>query len=279
MKFYTIACSTWWKLLFYICSHCFGEWGRAVTGDDNIYGIEFKCTSNSTCFTITWSDCPRVAWGKQIWVWVLHIYRTFEVEATKFLQNGYHDSELGNTMPLAIANALKISFVVFTSFYFTRILCYSTWALNWSFIFSLCILWARPLWFFTGEIATVKVKCRCGVNTYQHDQENQVACSHQGGRHSSCKCLAAGIACSSSCGCKGCSNPNGVRPRNLGKRKQEQTLWQTLTVSNKKFAADRGEVLVLGVRSDFENMVFFLFIMIHWIKPTGLQYFFIGYYF
>ena len=40
---------------------------------------------------------------------------SFEVEATKFLQNGHYDSELGNTMPLAMANALKVTFVVFTS--------------------------------------------------------------------------------------------------------------------------------------------------------------------
>ena len=36
----------------------------------------------------------------------------FEVEATKFLQNGHYDSEL---VPLAMANALKVTFVVFTS--------------------------------------------------------------------------------------------------------------------------------------------------------------------
>ncbi len=40
---------------------------------------------------------------------------SFEAEATNFLQNGHYDSELGNTMPLAMANALKVTFVVFTS--------------------------------------------------------------------------------------------------------------------------------------------------------------------
>ena len=38
---------------------------------------------------------------------------SFEVEANKFLQNGHYDSELGNTIPLAMANAM-VTFV-FTS--------------------------------------------------------------------------------------------------------------------------------------------------------------------
>ena len=127
---------------------------------------------------------------------MLHIYRTFEVEATKFLQNGYHDSELGNTMPLAMANALKISFVIFTSLstspvFFVTPREPSTEVLYLAFAY--CGPGHYDSAIFTGEIVTVKVKCRCGVNTYQHDQENQVACSHQGGRHSSCKRLAAGL--------------------------------------------------------------------------------------
>ena len=128
--------------------------------------------------------------------------------------------------------------------------------------------------FLQGKIMQVRDKYRCGVKLNTHDKENQIACSHQGGRHSSCKCLAAGNACSSSCGCKGCGNPHGVRPSNLGKRKREQHLWQKLTVSNKKFAMDRGEILVQGVWSEFENIVYFT--TLYWIKPTALWYFFTG---
>ena len=39
----------------------------------------------------------------------------YEAEANQFLNNTYYDSELGNTMPLAMANALGVCFVVFTS--------------------------------------------------------------------------------------------------------------------------------------------------------------------
>ena len=185
---------------------------------------------------------------------------SFEVEATKFLQNGYYDSELGNTMPLAMANALKVSLVVFTSLSSSPVFFVTPREPSTDVLY-LAFTYCGPGHYdgaiFTGKNTTITVKCRCGVNTCQYDKENWVACSHQGGRHSSCKYLAAGNACSSSCGCKGCSNPNGVRPSSLGKRKREQHIWQKLIVSNKKFAADRGEKLVQGVWSEFENIVFF----------------------
>ncbi len=51
-----------------------------------------------------------------------HIYEEFitdtsqfEFWANLFKQNYFYDCELGNTMPLAMANALSVSFVVFTS--------------------------------------------------------------------------------------------------------------------------------------------------------------------
>lgn len=39
----------------------------------------------------------------------------YEVEANAFLQDGHFASELGNSMPLAASNALRISVVVFTA--------------------------------------------------------------------------------------------------------------------------------------------------------------------
>ena len=38
----------------------------------------------------------------------------YDAEFRNFLQ-GYYNSDLGNTMPLAMANALHVSFVIFTS--------------------------------------------------------------------------------------------------------------------------------------------------------------------
>ena len=89
---------------------------------------------------------------------------------------------------------------------------------------------------------------------HQEGKENYVACAHQNDGHSSCK--SAGISCSVLCACKGCNNPNGKRPIRAGKRKREPHSWQTISISNKKFAASKGEELAQGVWSDFENMVF-----------------------
>ena len=39
----------------------------------------------------------------------------YEHELLQVLQNGHYSSELGNTMPLAVANALGVSFVILSS--------------------------------------------------------------------------------------------------------------------------------------------------------------------
>ena len=40
---------------------------------------------------------------------------SFNSEVSKCLQDGFYNGDLGNTMLLAMANTLKVSFVVFTS--------------------------------------------------------------------------------------------------------------------------------------------------------------------
>lgn len=175
-------------------------------------------------------------------------------------------------MPLAMANALKVSFVIFTSLSSSPVFIVSPREPTTEILY-LAYTYCGPGHYdgaiFKGETTPSTVKCRCGVNTTQEDKENQVACAHQRNRYSACKCLAAGAACSSSCGCKGCTNPNGRRPINLGKRKREQHTWQKITIPNKKFARDKGEHLVQGVWSDFENMV--LANTLRYIKSTGLD--------
>ena len=82
-----------------------------------------------------------------------------------------------------------------------------------------------------------KIKCRCGVNS-KHNKENFIACTHQVGKHSSCRCLAKTYACSELCGCKGCDNPNGRRPISMkASRSREPHKWQLLNTNN-RLAAD-----------------------------------------
>ena len=197
---------------------------------------------------------------------------SFDLEASKFLLDRFYNNDLGNTMPLAMANALKVSFVIFTSLSSSPVFIVSPREPADEILY-LAYTYCGPGHYdgaiFKGETRASKIKCRCGVNTNPVDKENQVSCTHTRNRSLSCKCLAAGTACSSSCGCKGCSNPNGRRPTHLGKRKREQHQWQKITVPNKKFARDKGEQLVQGVWSDFENMV--LSNTLHYIQSSDLS--------
>ena len=162
-------------------------------------------------------------------------------------------------MPLAMANSLMVSIVVFTSLSSSPVFFVSPRSPPTEVLYLAYTSYGPGHYdgvVFAGINKQVKVKCRCGVNPTQNDKENYVACMHRPERHSSCKCLIAGISCSQSCGCKGCSNPNGKRPCQLGKRKREHHSWQDICIPNKTFALSKGDVLAHGVWSDFENMVF-----------------------
>lgn len=187
----------------------------------------------------------------------------FESWANSFKENYFYDCELGNTMPLAMANALGVSFVIFTShkrsslYYVTPTslssnVLYLAYNLHDSGHYNACV----PTSDDTCMPETV-VKCRCGVNKRESDKKNYIACSNGTlgiGRHSTCKCLAADQACSALCKCKDCNNPNGKRIV-LGKRKREVHDWQKVNTSNTDFASDR-EQLVQGSWSKFENILF-----------------------
>ena len=187
----------------------------------------------------------------------------FERWAIAFKQDSFFDCELGNTMPLAMANALGVSFVIFTSlerspvYYVTpssssttssENVLYLAYNVNGSGHYDACI----PL---TDACTPEKIiKCRCGVNRRERDKENYIACNYiTNGRHSTCKCLAAGQPSSSHCNCKDCNNPNGQRAV-LGKRKREIHDWQKVNTSNIDFATSR-EKLVQGCWSKFENIL------------------------
>lgn len=184
----------------------------------------------------------------------------YEHDALLFLQDGHYDSELGNTMPLAMANALGVSLVILTSipsspvFYIgprsstTDVVLYLAYTSLGTGHYDVLVLKDSD-----GQLDRDITKCRCGVNS----KGNYVACSHQSGRHSSCRCLSKGQGCSSTCACRGCNNPNGKKPsEGILKRKREPHTWQLLNTSNKSFILNSGQVLAQGAWSEFENTVF-----------------------
>lgn len=150
-------------------------------------------------------------------------------------------------MPLAMSNALGVSFVILTSLLTTPVFYISP--RNQSSV----NLVLHLAYTSTGQghydglvvkdsqcgqlLTSEKIKCRCEVNS-KHNKENYMACSHQVDRHSSCRCLTKGQACSAMCGCKGCNNPNGQQPITLkSSRSREPHTWQLLNTSE-KYAAD-----------------------------------------
>ena len=83
------------------------------------------------------------------------------------------------------------------------------------------------------------ISCSCGVNK----KGEQKSCMPNVVYATRCKCYAQHKSCSSSCHCKNCSNPYGVRPQKpTGTKRQRRphSMQITLPIS-KKFAEDKGE--------------------------------------
>ncbi len=187
---------------------------------------------------------------------------SYEEEARKFLNDGYYASALGDSMPLAMANALKSNIVIFRSTSAAPVT-YISPRENPEYVMFLAYTASGPGHYdsvlYTGAqtnyLQTTYVhsdtKCRCGVNV---KDKTTYACSHTSQRHSKCKCLAAKQPCSNLCGCKGCTNPFGNRVV-LGKRKREPHSWQQLDCCNASFILERGQEMADGCWSDFETIL------------------------
>ena len=157
----------------------------------------------------------------------------YENEASDFLKDGHYDSNLGSTMPLAMSNALGVSLVILTSlpstpcFYITprsepstQLVLYLAYTSIGPGHYDGLVVKEK----IGNKVPSNKIKCRCGVNS--HDKEKYIACAHQVGRHSSCRCLLNSQPCSALCGRKGCDNPNGKRPVTMkGSRHREPRKW------------------------------------------------------
>ena len=182
-------------------------------------------------------------------------------EARKFLDDGYYDSELGNLMPLAMAEALESNIIVFrtdndqpffvtpqgVSLHRTIFLVYDP---NGPGHYDAALVYQSP----HQPCPSKAIKCNCGVNK----KELLQSCCKQIHYACRCVCLKAGYPCSDLCRCKGCNNPNGCRLPQVGpklSRKRRSHELQTEIPSSKRFGTERGEKLTEGVWSSFENIV------------------------
>ena len=203
---------------------------------------------------------------------------TYDAEAIKFLNNGYYASVLGDTMPLAMANALKCNIVVFRSTHgmpITYITPHDHGSPVQNVLFvaytdhgpghydSVLYEGEANLDNTTAVASTADIKCRCGVNV---KDETKHSCCNTMDRCSSCKCLAAKKSCSKLCGCKRCLNLYGNRIV-LGKRKRKPHLWQKFDLTSKGHLLNKGQSLADGSWSLLESIV--LIHILHHIEYEG----------
>ena len=150
----------------------------------------------------------------------------YKAEASAFLQDGHFASELGNSMPLAASNALRISFVVFTAM------------LNFP-VLPICpryrTLSDKPIYLaydmsFAGHYDDIEkqstlqqeeqqqqrsapthcgnqhqITCRCGEGA-KRKTNGSISCHEY---KSGCKCFQNVMGCNMYCQCINCNNPRG----------------------------------------------------------------------
>jgi hypothetical protein len=187
-----------------------------------------------------------------------HYYITDDVdfcmEANRFLQDGYFDSQLGNLMPLAMAEALSSHVVLFRTdddkpLYIspehaterTLFLVYNPLGCGHYDA-------AIPFNCQIQEKPQPQLKCSCGVNN------NTQSCCPTPRYSSRCPCFNNNKECTFLCRCKNCANPNGQKPPVKGRKRRAHQL-QLQVPKSAKFANDRGEKLTEGNWSEFEKIV------------------------
>ena len=189
-------------------------------------------------------------------------------EATKFLQSGYFASVLGDLMPLAMATILNSTILIFTRssscspMYVNSL---SGQSENTVFVlydprgpghYDAVIPYSctSGVAHTASKVTTIpKVSCNCGVNK----KFPITSCAPNPVYSSRCKCYKQSKPCNSSCHCKNCSNPHGVRPckQEYSTRQRRRHSMQEDVPSSKRFAKERGELVEAGSWSNFESIV------------------------
>ena len=188
----------------------------------------------------------------------------YDAEAQKFSVDGYYNSEMGDLMPLAMANLLQSHIIIFTvnaqkPFYVSPnnnqqdraiFLVYDP---RGSGHCNAAIPYAASK---NTKHSHNDIKCNCGVNA---TDMNAMTCCLRPRYACRCKCFKFGMPCSSLCRCKNCGNPKGSRSlvgqQSSSTRKRRSHELQTMVPSSKKFALERKEEINETVWSTFEIIV------------------------
>ncbi len=198
-------------------------------------------------------------------------------EAEKFKNQGYFFGPLGNTMVVAVANALGIQVVIFSSahhyplIYITPRVCKTSIPLYVAFNqggaghYDAVIASAASSPSLSSTSSTPPPvdnvnRCTCGHNLKHYSALKR--CTTIEKKYTSivlCPCFANGRSCTSSCICKNCSNPNGMKPAKPAGSKQRQRYkqpWQHYPIPKSSlYALESQENLSTGSRTQLEYIL------------------------
>ena len=185
-------------------------------------------------------------------------------EADKFMTPGFYNSDLADTMILALANILQATIVVFSSIECHPVFCITPRAQNISFPFMVAYTQCG-----SGHYDGVSIipdneeplkhtsPCRCGKN----DKGSKEHCIKIASKYTAvikCPCLKRNSGCQELCYCKNCNNPLGKkRHSEMPRRKRSKHEWQNYPqTSSFQFAQVKGEDISTGSLTMLEFFVF-----------------------
>ena len=202
--------------------------------------------------------------------------RTFEVEAKAFLKNGHFATDLGNSMPLAMANVLCLPIVVMTQMENLPVLpitprdCLQCMPIFIAFDQSGAGHYDAVTQITHSESScevekSVEVEnknecCRCGQGA-KKSEKDIVSCDQFKKR---CKCFQGVRSCTDKCQCLGCENPYGKKIYQVQKtgtstcqRKRRPAQMTSESIPGREFMVKRPCQGIVGRWTFLEELVLF----------------------
>lgn len=193
-------------------------------------------------------------------------------EADKFLQSGWFDSDLGDTVLLALANSLGVHFVVFTT-----LECHPLVHVTPKIVLCNCPVYLAYTHRGCGHYDAVmessdttnqeppsssqeqSESCTCGKNL---STSERMHCTEIATKYTTiirCACLKSGRKCTVKCRCRNCGNEYGTRPNSSDtetpSRKRRKRTHQIKVPKSSIFGATIGEEMENGKRTILEFFI------------------------
>lgn len=214
----------------------------------------------------------------QEWKGNVNFYESFLVdvdvhlEADAFLQSSVFNGSLGDSMIVALSNALELPFVVFTTLLYHPILNQTPrkqavplpvfLAHNHNGLGHYDALQTiekasiAQLFDSNSAPSASSSSCNCGKNDKLNKKHCVSTTSKYGSVITKCSCLSSGKGCTNECKCKQCENPKGTPSISAGpKRKRYKHDWQITVPKSADFLMMTEECISTGSVTVLEYFV------------------------